>query len=51
MKTNPQASVTYWEGREGYQLKGTVSIETSGPRYENTVRWIDELSARIGAPL
>ncbi|OPY91066.1 MAG: Pyridoxamine 5'-phosphate oxidase [Syntrophus sp. PtaU1.Bin208] len=51
MKTNPQASVTYWEGSEGYQLKGTVSIETSGPRYEDTVRWIDELSARIGVPL
>jgi predicted pyridoxine 5'-phosphate oxidase superfamily flavin-nucleotide-binding protein len=51
MKTNPQASVTYWDGREGYQLKGSALIETSGPRFEETVRWIDELSTKIGAPL
>lgn len=51
MKANPRASVVYWEGREGYQLKGSVSIETSGPRYEDTARWIDELGAKFGLPL
>jgi predicted pyridoxine 5'-phosphate oxidase superfamily flavin-nucleotide-binding protein len=51
MKANPRVSVMYWEEREGYQLKGTVTIETSGPRYEDTARWIDELSARYGVPL
>ena len=51
MKTNPRVSVTYWEGREGYQLKGTVTIEASGKRYEDTVRWIDELGIKFGLPL
>jgi predicted pyridoxine 5'-phosphate oxidase superfamily flavin-nucleotide-binding protein len=51
MKANPRVSVMYWEEREGYQLKGTITIETSGPRYEDTARWIDELSARYGVPL
>ncbi|MDQ5985393.1 MAG: hypothetical protein CSYNP_01103 [Syntrophus sp. SKADARSKE-3] len=51
MKTNPRASVVYWEGREGYQLKGTVSIETSGPLYEDTARWIDDLGVKFGLPL
>ncbi len=51
MKANPRVSVMYWEEREGYQLKGTVTIETSGKRYEDTVRWIDELSAKFGLSL
>jgi hypothetical protein len=51
MKANPPVSVIYWEGREGSQLKGTVTIETSGQRYEDTARWIDELGAKFGLPL
>jgi hypothetical protein len=51
MKANPRVSVMFWEGREGYQLKGIATIETSGPRYEDTARWIDELSAKLGHPL
>jgi uncharacterized protein len=51
MKENPRVSVMYWEGGEGYQLKGAVTIETSGERFEDTARWIDELGARLGMPL
>jgi len=51
MTANPRASIMYWNGVEGYQLKGSVTIETSGRRYEDTARWIDELSARIGKSL
>jgi len=32
MKSNPKASVTFWEKTEGYQFKGTIIIETSGER-------------------
>ncbi|MDY6989670.1 MAG: pyridoxamine 5'-phosphate oxidase family protein [Thermodesulfobacteriota bacterium] len=51
MEANHRVSVTYWEGHEGYQLKGTVTIETSGQRYEETAQWISELSAKLGFPL
>ncbi|MBI5063194.1 MAG: pyridoxamine 5'-phosphate oxidase family protein [Desulfatitalea sp.] len=51
MQSNPRVAVTFWEGHEGYQLKGTVTIETSGPRFEETARWIDDLSAKVGFPL
>ena len=51
MKANPKVAVTYWEGREGYQLKGTVTIETVGQRYEETVKWIEEMSSKTGFPL
>ena len=51
MKVNPKVAVTFWEGFEGYQLKGTVSIETSGQRYEETARWIEDLGNKVGFPL
>ncbi|MBC2703571.1 pyridoxamine 5'-phosphate oxidase family protein [Desulfobacula sp.] len=51
MKSNPRVSVTYWEGHEGYQLKGTITIETSGTRYEETAQWIEDLGAKAGFPL
>jgi len=51
LKTNPKASLMYWEGHEGYQLKGTVTIETSGDRFDETARWIEARSAEVGFPL
>ena len=33
---------------EGYQLKGTVTFETSGKRYEETARWVEEFGNRVG---
>lgn len=51
MRANPQVAITFWEGHEGYQLKGSVAIETSGQRYEDTARWIQELSEKAGFPL
>ncbi|OPY77827.1 MAG: Pyridoxamine 5'-phosphate oxidase [Syntrophus sp. PtaU1.Bin005] len=51
MKANPNVAVTFWEGHEGYQLKGSVVLETSGSRYEETARWIEELGNAAGFPL
>jgi predicted pyridoxine 5'-phosphate oxidase superfamily flavin-nucleotide-binding protein len=51
LKTNPKVAVSYWEGHEGYQLKGTVIIETSGQRYEETAAWIEEMGNKAGFPL
>jgi uncharacterized protein len=51
LKANPQVSIMFWEGHEGYQLKGRVTIETTGQRFEETSRWIEELSAKVGFPL
>ena len=51
MKANPRVTVMFWEGHEGYQFKGSVTIETIGQRFEDTVRWIDEISNKAGFPL
>lgn len=49
MKENPKVAVSFWEGGEGYQLKGVATVETSGRRYEETVKWVEELGIRAGA--
>jgi hypothetical protein len=51
MKNNPRVAVTFWDGHEGYQLKGSVTIETSGTRFEETALWIEEMSHKAGFPL
>ncbi len=51
MKSNPNVAVTFWEGQEGYQLKGSVIIETDGARFEETAAWIEDLGNKIGFPL
>ena len=51
MKSNPKVSISYWDEHDGYQLKGNVTIETSGKRFEETARWIEDLGTKIGVPL
>jgi len=51
MKANPKIALTFWDGHEGYQLKGTVTIETSGRRFEETAQWIEDMSTKAGFPL
>ncbi len=51
MVSNPKVSVTFWQDHEGYQLKGTVTIETSGKRFEETAAWIEDLGNKAGFPL
>ena len=47
MKDNPQVAITAWDGVEGYQFKGTVTIETSGTRFDETARWVDDVARKM----
>ncbi len=51
LKSNPKVAVSFWEGFEGYQLKGTVTIETTGERFQETAKWIEDMGNKIGFPL
>lgn len=51
MKANPRVSLTYWDEHAGYQLKGPVIIETTGSRFEETARWIEEMGKKLGFPI
>jgi predicted pyridoxine 5'-phosphate oxidase superfamily flavin-nucleotide-binding protein len=48
---NPRVAITVWDEIEGYQIKGTVTIETSGPLFEETARWAEERGKSIKRPL
>ncbi|MBN2468975.1 MAG: pyridoxamine 5'-phosphate oxidase family protein [Deltaproteobacteria bacterium] len=48
---NPRAAITFWDGLEGYQIKGTITIETSGERFEKTAKWIQEVGEASNLPL
>ncbi len=51
MKDNPEVAITIWDNLEGYQFKGTVTIETSGQRFEETAKWIEDLGKQLNIPL
>ena len=51
MKENPQVAITLWDKLEGYQLKGVVSVETSGQTFEETAAWVEERAKALNMPL
>lgn len=51
MKDNPHVAITLWDKMEGYQLKGTVSVENSGQTFEETARWMEERAKALNMPL
>ena len=51
MKKNPIAAITTWDQGEGYQIKGKITIETSGKRFEETAKWIEEFGKAMNVPL
>jgi predicted pyridoxine 5'-phosphate oxidase superfamily flavin-nucleotide-binding protein len=51
LEINPRVSITFWDGYEGYQIKGFATIETKGECFEETARWIEDLGNKAGFPL
>jgi len=51
MRDNPHVAITIWDRLEGYQIKGTVTIEISGKRFEETAKWIDDIGRKLNLPL
>jgi predicted pyridoxine 5'-phosphate oxidase superfamily flavin-nucleotide-binding protein len=51
MKGNPHVAITFWDKTEGYQLKGTVSVETSGQIFEETAEWVEQRAKALNMPL
>ena len=53
LKNNPLVALTFWDAQtaESYQIKGTITIETSGEIFEKTAAWIDEMARARNIPL
>jgi predicted pyridoxine 5'-phosphate oxidase superfamily flavin-nucleotide-binding protein len=43
MKENPQAAISWWGDKAGFQIKGTVTIHTDGEIWQQNVAWMKEL--------
>ena len=43
MKENPQAAISWWGEKAGFQIKGKVTIHTDGEIWRQNVAWMKEL--------
>lgn len=46
---NPNVSVSVWEGRTGYQFKGTAKIETSGVNFEAGKEMVKKVNPKLNS--
>ena len=51
LQANPQASISFWEGMKGYQIKGKVQLTNEGPLFETMAAAVDAKSKASGLPL
>ena len=47
MKENPQAAISYWGEKGGFQLKGQVTIHTNDEIFRQDVAWVKELKPNL----
>ena len=43
MKENPKAALSWWGEKDGFQIKGEVTIHTDGEIWRQNVAWMKEL--------
>ncbi|WP_292426168.1 pyridoxamine 5'-phosphate oxidase family protein [Methanoregula sp.] len=47
LKENPQAAVSFWGEKGGFQIKGTVTIHTGDKIFNDDVAWVKELKPNL----
>ena len=48
LKANPKAALSVWDKDGGYQVKGTVTYENEGARYEQVAAQVKEILSSMG---
>ena len=48
LKANPRAALTVWDEKGGFQVKGSVTYENEGPRYEAVAAQVHEILSSMG---
>lgn len=43
IRKNPDVSLAFWKGLEGFQVKALVEYKTSGEVFDSTVKWVKEI--------
>jgi uncharacterized protein len=47
LKENPKVSISFWGEKGGFQIKGTVTIHTSGEIFTQDVAWVKQLKPNL----
>ena len=47
MKANPKVALTWWGEKAGFQIKGTVTLHTSGKIFEDDVAWVKSMKPNL----
>lgn len=45
---NPHAALTVWDDQGGFQVKGSVTYENEGPRFEQVAAQVKEILSSMG---
>ena len=48
LKATPKAALSVWDKEGGYQVKGTVTYENEGARYEQVAAQVKEILSSMG---
>ncbi len=48
LRANPQAALSAWNDEGGFQVKGSVTYENEGPRYEQVAAQVKEILSSMG---
>lgn len=51
IKENEKASVIFWEGKDAYQIYGTMRYVNEGPEFEEQATWVNAAFVSIGMPV
>ncbi len=47
MKANPKVALSWWGEKGGFQVKGTVTIHTSGKIFDDDVAWVKSMKPNL----
>lgn len=48
LRENPHAALSVWDEETGFQVKGSVTYENEGPRYEAVAAQVHEILSSMG---
>jgi len=51
LQENPQVAIGVFDGKQAYQIKGTVRYVNEGPEFEEQAAWVKGVFEQMGLPL
>ena len=48
LRENPRAALSVWDEETGFQVKGSVTYESEGPRYEAVAAQVQQILSSMG---